>query len=221
MPIDADASRSLLPQRVLLAGAGGHGKVVADALQSAGRHLSLSFVDDCEALWGGSILGVQVLGALCSVLTATDQVHVAIGNNVIRQRVSAGVERSRLLSVRHAMALVSDHAELGSGCFVAAGAVVGPCARVGDGVIVNHGAVVDHDCQVGHFCHIAPLASLAGEVYLGDGVLVGSGARVLPGITVGAGAVIGAGAIVLKDVPPGVTVVGVPARSTTRIDRNK
>lgn len=221
MPINADASRSLLPQRVLVVGAGGHGKVVVDALQSAGCLFTLRFVDDCETLWGKPVMGVEVQGALQSVFTETDQVHVAIGNNLIRQRVSNRVARSKLLIVQHAMALVSDYAELGAGCFVAAGALVGPCARVGEGVIVNHGAVVDHDCKIGHFCHIAPLASLAGGVCLGDGVLVGSGARVLPGITVGAGAVIGAGAIVLRDVPPGVTVVGVPARSTTRVSRKK
>ncbi|MGM9513405.1 acetyltransferase [Roseateles sp. DB2] len=198
--------------RALLVGAGGQGQVVADALQAAGPAWTLCFVDDREALWGQSLIGLPVLGSLRAVLQADDHVHVAIGSNVVRRRLFAGLDRKRMLTVQHPRAMVSSHARVGLGCFVAAGAVLGPSAVLGEGVILNHGAVVDHDCVLDDFCHVAPLASLAGDVRLGAGVLVGAGARLLPGVRVGAGAVIGAGAVVLNDVAPGATVVGVPAR---------
>lgn len=198
-------------RRALLVGAGGHGKVVADTLQCGGWEDAVFFVDDDRALWGQPLMGLQVLGPLAAVLHASDRVHVAVGSNQTREELSRGIAPAQRLTVIHPSAVVSRHAELGNGCFVAAGAVVGPCARVGAGAIVNHGAVVDHDCIVGDFCHIAPLASLAGQVRLGARVLVGAGARVLPGVKVGDDVVIGAGAVVLRDVASGRTVIGVPA----------
>jgi len=212
MRTELPGPRNTADARALLVGAGGHGKVVADALQAAGLAWTLCFVDDSEALRGQSLIGLPVLGSLQAVLQAGDRVHVAIGSNAVRRRLVAGLDRNQLLTVQHPRAMVSAHARVGLGSFVAAGAVLGPCAVLGEGVILNHGAVVDHDCVVEDFCHVAPLASLAGNVRLGAGVLVGAGARLLPGVRVGAGAVIGAGAVVLNDVAPGTTVVGVPAR---------
>lgn len=211
MPTNIQTSIEAKGSRVLLVGAGGHGKVVADALQAGVSNQHLCFVDDCEDLWGQNLMGLPILGALSAVLRTGDRVHVAIGSNLIRERVAGSVDFGQLLTVLHPQSLISKHALVDTGSFIAAGAVVGPCVQLGRGVIVNHGAVIDHDCHVGDFCHVAPLASLAGDVRLGAGVLVGAGANILPGIKIGAWAVIGAGAVVTRDVAAGVTVVGVPA----------
>jgi acetyltransferase-like isoleucine patch superfamily enzyme len=89
---------------------------------------------------------------------------------------------------------------------------VNAAAEIGRGVIVNTSASVDHDCRVGEFAHLAPGSVLGGEVVVGARAFVGLGARILPCVTIGEEAVVGAGAVVLRDVPPGATVVGVPAR---------
>ena len=93
-----------------------------------------------------------------------------------------------------------------------AGVVVQPGSCLGENVIVNTGARVDHDCLVDAHAHIAPGAILCGNVQIGKGAHIGTGANILPGKKVGAGSIVGAGAVVVDDVPPGITVVGIPAR---------
>jgi sugar O-acyltransferase (sialic acid O-acetyltransferase NeuD family) len=202
-------------ERVMLVGAGGHGRVVLDALLAGGvARGSIVVADDNLALDGQELLGILIQVPVPAVVRGM-QVHVAIGDGLTRQRVAERLQRSgaTLLAVVHRAAVVSPFAEIGAGAFVAAGAIVGPAARIGEGVIVNHGAVVDHDCVVEHHSHIAPHATLGGGVHVGAYVLVGAGAVVLPEIELGERAVVGAGAAVVRDVPPQQTCVGVPARS--------
>lgn len=198
-----------------LLGAGGHCRVVIDALLCCGWSPSAIRVrDDRTALAGSRLLGCVVETPTRPGIPLCGQVHAAVGAGAIRESLLAasGLERTHWLVVLHPGASVATSATLGEGSFVAAQAVVGPCARIGAGTIVNHGAVVDHDCVVGDFCHVAPLASLGGGVRIGKGVLIGAGARILPEMMIGDGAIIGAGAVVIASVPPGQTWQGVPAR---------
>lgn len=203
-------------ESILLLGAGGHGKVVLDALLAAGvPRAAVDVSDENAAAHGAEFLGAPV----CALgESAARRFHVSVGVAAARERIHLRLEAAGLapLTVRHPAACVSPLASLAGGCFVAAHAVVGPAARLGPSVIVNHGAVVDHDCVVGAFCHIAPNATLAGNVTIGRRVLVGAGANLLPGVRVGDDAIIGAGAVVRADVPAGGTWAGVPA---TKIDR--
>lgn len=201
---------------VLLFGAGGHAKVVLDALLLRGfARAGVEVADDSTALHGSDFLGAPVRPpAAC----AARSFHVAIGIARARERVQARLqaEGRAPLTVVHPRASVSALAVIGQGVFLAAGAVVAPAARVDDGVIVNHGAVVDHDCVVGAFSHIAPNATLGGNVTIGRRVLVGAGAIVLPGVQVGDDCVIGAGAVVTASVAGGGSWIGVPAKRVER-----
>ena len=197
----------------VIVGAGGHAKVVLDALQRSRPDLACEVWDDDAAKRGMLLLGVRVqapierarLGGAC---------HVAIGENGARERLCAAVHSSggSLLAVVHPAAQVSRYAKIGAGAFVAAQAVVAPDAAVGEAAIINHGAVIDHDCSVGGWSHVAPGAVLGGAVRVGARCLIGSGAVLLPGVSVADGATIAAGAVVLRDVPAGTTVAGVPAK---------
>jgi sugar O-acyltransferase (sialic acid O-acetyltransferase NeuD family) len=196
-------------------GAGGHARVVIDALQSMGYPAhTIRVRDDLKALLGNTILGCAVETPAILASGLTGWVHVAIGSAAIRQRLleQSGLHTDRWLTVIHPRAYVAQSATLGPATLVAAQAVIGPCTKLQIGVIVNHGAVVDHDCQVGAYAHIAPCASLGGGVKIGERVLVGAGARILPGLRIGNDVVIGAGAVVLKDIPAGQTWTGLPAR---------
>lgn len=197
---------------LLIFGAGGHGRVVADAALAAGAKALLAS-DRNPAMWQGELLpGIPLHRPDAAVSTQATALHVAIGHNAARERESQVLGLQRLHTVCHPAASVSPLAQLGAGSFVAAQAVVAPGARLGLGVIVNHGAVVDHDCRLGDFAHIAPGALLGGDVHIGPGVLIGAGAVVLPGRSVAAGAVVGAGAVVRENInSPGIWV-GVPAR---------
>jgi sugar O-acyltransferase (sialic acid O-acetyltransferase NeuD family) len=205
----------MLTDMRVIVGAGGHARVVMDALLCIGNTKnSYVFVDDDVKLHGVGMLGVDVLGPSTQLIQRGTLFHVAVGNNRTREMLfSRFVSIGGLpFAVTHPAACVSQFANVSQGSFVAAGAVVAPASVIGVGVIINHSAVVDHDCRVGDFSHVAPGATLAGGVVLGRGVLVGAGAHILPGITIGVEAVIGAGAVVTADVPPHVKVVGVPGR---------
>ncbi len=222
MLTDVDEMQSST-RHLLIAGAGGHARVVVDAAQRAHVQGSLAstqqvlIIDDNPALHGVHVLGVEVVANIPADAEGAFSFHVAIGNNAAREcKFSELAEWFAPASVIHPHASVAESATLGDGSFVAAQAVIGPQAKLGEGCIVNHGAVIDHDCVLGAFCHVAPNATLAGHVRLGQRVLVGAGANLLPGITVGDDCVIGAGAVVLHDIGGGSTQAGVPARTINK-----
>jgi sugar O-acyltransferase (sialic acid O-acetyltransferase NeuD family) len=197
---------------LLIFGAGGHGRVVADAALAAGQWLRVLASDRDPARCSGELLvGVALLPAYAAT-SAVAAIHVAIGDAASREKEVAALPQGLLATVIHPRASVSPHAGVAPGCFIAAQAVVGPHASLGISVIVNHGAVVDHDVTVGDFSHIAPLAALGGGVTLGRRVLVGSGASIRPRVRVGDDVVIGAGAVVVNDLTEPGVYAGVPAR---------
>lgn len=201
---------------IYVIGAGGHAKVVVDALLAAGVAFDrIAVSDNNPALEGTSMLGRSVRTPAVRTEMRDGYFHVAIGNAQVRallheQLIALG---ARPVSVVHPASIVAPSARVGEGVFIAARAIIGPDASLACAVIVNHGAVVDHDCQVGEFSHIAPNATLAGAVHVGAGVLVGAGANILPGMRIDDNAVVGAGAVVNRNVMGGHTCVGVPALS--------
>lgn len=207
---------------IVLFGAGGHAKVVFDALRASVHDLSgLLVVDEDPGLRGQDFLGLPIApGAACAGL-GKFRFHVAIGRNDVRRAVSERLagRGGAALSVVHPGALVSPLARHEPGTFLAAGCILAPDSSVARGVIVNHGAIVDHDCTVGAYSHIAPNVTLGGKVSIGAGVLVGAGAVVLPGVSIGDGAVVGAGAVVTRDVAAYETVAGVPGRTLQKGNR--
>lgn len=198
--------------KLLILGAGGHGRVVADAALRQGAWRVVEATDRDPARCSGELIAgvsrVEPRGALAGA----EAVHVAIGDGRARQAEAATQDPQSLSTVVHPQASVSPHSSVGPGCFVAAQAVVAPGAWLGAGVIVNHGAVVDHDCEVGSFSHVAPQAALGGGVRIGDRVLVGTGACVLPGIRICDDVTVGAGSVVRSPITQPGVYAGVPAR---------
>lgn len=201
-------------RRMILFGAGGHAKVVYDAILTAMPGVSIEVFDGDPARTGAAFFRSTILFAPVGGVIPAGLVHIAIGDNRVRRKIGAAIaaQGRNLMTVVHPAGVVSPGAKMGNGVFVAAAAIVSAAAVVNDGTIVNHGAVIDHDCVIGSWSHIAPNATLGGGVTIEEECLIGAGAVVLPGLSVGFGAVVGAGAVVTRNVSPGSTVMGVPAR---------
>lgn len=204
--------------KILIVGGGGHARVVADILLAMDDMEPVGFIAGDVPAGTSGPLGLKVLGGDEDVNRIPhDGLVVAVGENSVRRRLFErfAAQGETLVSAVHPSAILAPDAVLGLGCVVCPGAIVNTGAVVGDNVILNSGCVVEHDCAVGDHAHVAPGAKLAGGVRVGVSAFIGLGAAVVPGVTVGEGGVAGAGSVVLRDVEPGVTVVGVPARPMT------
>ena len=190
-------------------GAGGHGKVVWDAMQKSTLKCE-GFIDDqvLNQWMDLPVFTPSFLNDLNSI-----ELHIAIGNCKAREKVVNKFHNLKFVAIYHPNAIISSRAKIEAGTFLAAGSIIGPDAKVGKHSIINHHAVIDHDCSVGDFCHIAPHVSLSGGVKVGQGVLIGAGAIVLPGIKIADYAIVGAGSIVTNNIASGATVMGNPARA--------
>lgn len=204
---------------VLIVGTGDHARVVNELIVSAGLPVSGMVEPSDTGPLPERVDGVDVIGRLAehgrwSAEQRGARFVVAIGNGRAREQVfrqcrALGLEP---LAVIHPAARLLRGATVLPGSQICAGAIVGVAALVGHNAIVNTGATVDHDNEIGDHATIGPGAHLAGRVSVGSGAHVGIGAVVREGIRIGDWAFVAAGAAVVRDVPPGVRVAGVPAR---------
>lgn len=194
-------------------GCGGHGKVVLDALSIVNQNLIISLCDSNQELLGKKINNLVISSTLDSLNEFTGLVHISIGNNYVREKISRLVNaQTKFLTIAHPSAIISATAVIQEGSFIAAGSILGPDCNIGKGCIINHGSVIDHDVKIENYAHVAPNSTLGGNVKVGSYVLIGAGSVVLPNLEIGDGAVVGAGSIVTKSVPANCIVLGVPAK---------
>jgi sugar O-acyltransferase (sialic acid O-acetyltransferase NeuD family) len=191
-----------------LIGAGGHASVVADVARRAGVTRITLWSD------GDVDLSRFPSGTAHMPLDRLEQnvaVVLAVGDLATRRELR---DRFRCIApaVADPSAILSERTLVGHGTVVMPNCVVNANTRIGEDAILNTGCIVEHDCEIGVNAHLSPGVRLAGAVRVGAQVHVGIGAIVLPGIAIGEGAVVGAGAVVHRDVSPGTTVAGVPAR---------
>ena len=162
---------------IIIIGAGGHARVVADALLAAGRTV-LGFTDRNQSLHGNRVMGLPVLGDDTALAHHDPRVvELALGLGTVglardtlrRRQVQQSLENQgwRIASVRHPSAVVSNFAQVQLGTQLLASCVVQAGAHVGEGCIVNTSAVIEHDTALGAFSHLAPRALLCGNVLIG------------------------------------------------------
>lgn len=196
---------------VIIIGAGGHAKVIADIVLCQGHHV-LGFLDDRPEATGA--YGIPVLGKVA------DYIHypharflIGIGSAAVRQKLAKKLEGVTWHTAIHPTAVISRlGVSIGEGTVVMANAVISPGTRIGTHCIINSAAVVEHDNDIRDYVHISVGAKTAGTVTIGDSTWVGIGATVSNGLTVCGDCMIGAGAVIVKDIDAPGTYVGIPAR---------
>lgn len=202
-------------KQLIIIGASGHGKVVADIARKNGYE-QICFLDDDRSL--KQCGGYPVLGASGAFVDLAGDVIVAIGNPMVREQLLEHAEQAgkRVPTLIHPHASIGEDVEIGDGTVVVAGAVINPGARIGKGCIINTGASVDHDCEVADYVHVAVGAHVAGTVKIGRRTWIGAGATVINNVDICADCVIGAGAVVISSLEKPGTFVGIPARGLNR-----
>jgi sugar O-acyltransferase (sialic acid O-acetyltransferase NeuD family) len=202
---------------LIIVGAGGHGRVVAEIAAAAGRKV-IGFLDAAKPATD-PVNGIPVLGkSLGEIRTshppARTDVFIAVGENRRRQALfegalALGYEVPALI---HPGAIVSPSATVGLGTVLMAGAIVNANTSIGRYCIINTAASLDHDNRLEDGVQICPGVRSAGTVRFGALAFVGTGATIIPGVTIGANATIGAGSVVIRDVPEDARVAGNPAK---------
>lgn len=204
-----------MKEKLLIIGASGHGKVVADIAIKMNKWKTIAFLDDNETV--KTCMGLEVVGKSNDSFKYKDEADffIAIGNNVIRERIQEKIEQDGLSVVVliHPNAVIGTDVEIDKGTIIMAGVVINSSTKIGKGCIINTNSSIDHDNLIGDYVHISPGANLAGTVKIGKGAWIGVGSVISNNINIAEDTVVGAGAVVIKEIDSGGGVyLGVPAR---------
>lgn len=192
--------------RLIIIGASGHGKVVADIAVRSG-YTDIVFLDDDERV--KECAGWLVAGKTSEA--PAGEVFVAVGDAETRKRLMEEYSGRKHPVLIHPAAVVAPDVRIGEGSVVMAGAVINAGARIGRGAIVNTSSSIDHDCILGDFVHVAVGAHLCGTVTVGNNTWIGAGATVSNNVNICGDCIIGAGAVVVTSISEKGTYLGVPA----------
>ena len=203
-----------MKDKLLIIGASGHGKVVANIALKMNRWKSVAFLDDDESLKAS--MGLKVIGKTTDVNKYKDEAYffIAIGNNTTREKIQEKLEAegASIPTLVHPNSVIGEQVKFGTGTLVMAGTVINCCSEIGKGCIINTGSTIDHDNFIEDYVHISPGVHTAGTVKIGKGTWLGVGCVVSNNLKITSGCKVGAGAVVVKDITESGTYVGVPAR---------
>lgn len=203
-----------MTQLIGVYGAAGCGRGIMPLLRAQYPAPGLAFIDDVQA--PSYVNGHDILTWTDFLERQADEkaVSITIADSHIRQTLAekCAVANIPLIEARAASVVQMDEVVIGDGACLSPFVTLTSNIRIGRCFHANLYSYVEHDCIIGDFVTFAPGAKVNGNVTIGDHAYIGSGAIIRQGLTIGAGAIVGMGAVVTRDVPPGVTVVGNPAK---------
>lgn len=202
----------IMNEKLLIIGAGGHGKVVADIAMKLNKYKEIAFLDDVKE----TCMSFQIIGKLSDVNKYINDydVFVAIGSNDIRRKILEDLkeENAVIPTIIHPSAIIGENVTIGEGTVVMPGTIINADAKIGNGCIINTAAVVEHDCIVDDYVHISVGTKLAGNVNVGKLSMIGIGATIINNVKLCENITVGAGAVVVRDILESGTYIGVPSR---------
>lgn len=202
-------------KKVVIIGAGGHAKVIADIIEKSGDEI-VGFLDDNKEIGTTIINEYKVIGDLnnrftMAVTKENLEFIIAIGDNKKREEISHS-PNLKFYTAIHPSAQIGLDVEIKEGTVVMANSCINSSAKIGKHCIINTGAIIEHDNIIEDFVHISPNVALGGTVKIGKNTHVGIGSTIKNNITICENCKIGAGAVVVKDIEKEGTYIGVPAK---------
>lgn len=215
-----EVKKKQMCKNVVIIGAGGHAKVIADIIQKSGDVIFGLLDDNLEE---GTIIdnnnNLKVIGDLNKrftlPITHKDlEFIVAIGDNKKRKEI---VENNKIPNVKyytakHPSAVIGMNVNIGEGTVIMPNVCINSSAKIGKHCIINTGAIIEHDNKIEDYVHISPNATLCGTVTIGENTHIGAGATIKNNIEIASDCIIGAGAVVVKNIKETGTYIGVPAK---------
>lgn len=208
-------------KKVVIIGAGGHAKVIADIIQKSGD-IVYGFLDD--NFEKGTIIlnneNLKVIGDLNSrftlPITKPDlelEFVIAIGDNYKRKEIAeTKIPNIKYYTAIHPSAIIGSDTEIAEGSVVMANSIINPSTKIGKHCIINTGAIIEHDNTIENYVHISPNATLCGTVKVGECTHIGAGAIIKNNTNITYNCIIGAGATVVNDINEKGTYIGIPAK---------
>lgn len=206
-------------KKLLIIGAGGHGRVVADIANKMRKWENIYFLDDNASV--RMTLGYEVIGNTKDLNNYTEMydiydIFVGIGDNNLRRSYLEEINKLDeviIPALIHPNSVVDGSVSIGAGSVIMAGVVINSSTHIGRGCIINTSATIDHDCFLEDFVHVSPGVNIGGSVKVGKGSWLGIGSAVINNVNIAPDCIIGSGAVVINDLAISGTYVGVPANS--------
>ena len=213
-----DTTKIILLKEVIIIGASGHGRVIADILEETPEYRILGFIDSYKAK-GTQVLGYQVLGDLGDMEKEFKDraVHaiVGIGDNWTRKTIALEAKqlcpRMHYINAVHPSAVISKYSKMGQGVVVVAGSVINAGAQIGNHTIINTKSSVGHDTVLRDYSSLASGVTIGGNVQIGELSAISLGAVVRNNIRIGDNTVIGSCSYVNQAIGDNVLAIGSPA----------
>lgn len=207
--------------KLLIIGAGGHGRVIADCAEASCQYSEIAFLDDKHPEQQSNLAWpVLDKSSEWKCYKQDYDFALAIGHNKSRLAMFKALSDSnaRLPNIIHPSASVSQYATLGTGNVIFANAVVNAGAKIENVCIVNTAASIDHDCEIKNAVHISPGVHIAGIVNIGECSWFGVGSSSVQCVEIAENTQVGAGAAVTKSTEANGLYVGVPAKRIKDIE---
>jgi sugar O-acyltransferase (sialic acid O-acetyltransferase NeuD family) len=205
--------------RILIAGCGTYGEVYLSYLRRCTDFEIVGFLDDDPEAIGKTVQGLRVLGTTEDLALYKEQgvegIIAPIGNNkarvrILEQATAIGMSTPNFI---HPTASVSKDAQIGKGVYILPESIVMPYADIRDFVMVSMGVHIAHHTILHKGVFLSSGANMGAGIEVGECAYFGMSATIMTGIKmVGKDVTVGAGAVVIRDVPEGITVAGVPAK---------
>jgi len=189
-------------------GAGGHAKVVMDALLLNGGDIQ-GVIDPNPLKIGTFLKNIPILQEFPHDVDHSF-FHIALGDNLARKRLATPEKTYE--TIIHPTAFLAGDVEIGAGTFVGAGVIINANVKIGKHVILNTGVIIEHDVVIEDYAHICPGSIITGGCHIGEGVLIGAGSTLIPSVRVGDWSLIGAGSTLLQNIAANIVAVGSPCK---------